>query len=77
MFQRQSRLIDLVTEGMNNREIAEELGITYGCVKHQLREVLDITGMSNRLELALWRLEHNLTVEPNGRSSSTVAKKRQ
>jgi len=44
----------MVAQGMANRAIAEQLGKTENAIKMRLRTVFDATGMSSRLELALW-----------------------
>ena len=55
---RQLQVAGLVTEGMTNKDIAAKLGVTEMVVKNYLRLIFDQTGMSSRLELALWYLAH-------------------
>ena len=52
--QRQFRIIELVAQGLKNREIADHLGISQKVVKNYLGDIFERTGMTNRLELALW-----------------------
>jgi two-component system nitrate/nitrite response regulator NarL len=54
--QRDERIIDLVSQGLKNKEIAREIGTTEHVVKNYLREIYDKVGMWNRLELALWHV---------------------
>jgi two-component system, NarL family, nitrate/nitrite response regulator NarL len=50
---REFELVSLVREGMRNREIAEQLGITESTVKAYLHGVFGKTGVTNRTELAI------------------------
>jgi DNA-binding CsgD family transcriptional regulator len=52
--QREQAIIELVAQGLTNRDIAEELGITEYVVKNYLRTIYDQLGLWNRVELALW-----------------------
>jgi len=47
-------VIELVAQGLKNREIAEELGIGEHVVRNYLSKIYDKIGVSNRVELALW-----------------------
>jgi DNA-binding NarL/FixJ family response regulator len=51
---RQLRVIELVAQGLKNREIATELGIGDHVVRNYLSKIYDKIGVSNRVELALW-----------------------
>jgi DNA-binding CsgD family transcriptional regulator len=48
------RVIQLVADGLKNKEVAEILGISEHVVKNYLRVVYDKLGLWNRVELALW-----------------------
>ena len=50
---REAELVSLVRQGMRNRDIAEQLGITEGTVKVYLHSVFEKTGVANRTELAI------------------------
>ena len=50
---REREIIQLVSEGMKNREIAERLEITPGTVKVHLMHVFEKTGARDRYELAI------------------------
>ena len=50
---RERQLVALVAQGLRNREIAAELGITEGTVKVYLHAIFDKLGVANRTELAI------------------------
>ena len=52
--EREYRVIELVAEGLKNREVAEAIGTTEHVVKNYLRVIYDKLGFWNRVELALW-----------------------
>jgi DNA-binding CsgD family transcriptional regulator len=51
---REERIIELVAQGLTNRDIAGELGTTEYVIKNDLRAIYDKLGLWNRVELALW-----------------------
>ena len=53
-------IIGCITRGMRNKEIAYQIGTTEQVVKNYLRKVYDKLGVSDRLELALYCLHHQL-----------------
>jgi DNA-binding NarL/FixJ family response regulator len=53
-------IITCVTQGMRNKEIAYQLGTTEQVVKNYLRKIYDKLGVSDRLELALYCLHHQI-----------------
>jgi len=52
--EREQRVIQLVAEGLKNREVADAIGTTEHVVKNYLRVIYDKLGLWNRVELALW-----------------------
>lgn len=50
---RERDLVDLVRQGLRNREIAARLGVTEGTVKVYLHAIFDKLGVDNRTELAM------------------------
>jgi DNA-binding NarL/FixJ family response regulator len=54
LSKREHRVIELVTEGIKNKEVAETIGTTEYVVKNYLRVIYDKLGVWNRVELALW-----------------------
>ena len=57
---RERDVVGGIASGFTNREIAEKLSISEQTVKHHLRNIFDKTGVSNRLELALFAINHGL-----------------
>lgn len=53
-------IVSGVTQGMRNKEIAQQIGTTEQVVKNYLRKVYDKLGVSDRLELALYCIHHRL-----------------
>jgi len=51
---RQLRIIELVAQGLKNREIGERLGISNFAVRNYLSNIYDEIGVNNRVQLALW-----------------------
>ena len=52
--EREQCLIELVAQGLKNREVADAIGTTEHVVKNYLRIIYDKLGLWNRVELALW-----------------------
>lgn len=50
---RERELVELVRQGLRNRDIAEQLGVTEGTVKVYLHAIFDKVGVDNRTELAM------------------------
>jgi DNA-binding NarL/FixJ family response regulator len=55
---REEQIVNLVAEGIGNREIAQQLGIKENTVKKSLLRTYDKLGVSNRVELVLYALTH-------------------
>jgi two-component system nitrate/nitrite response regulator NarP len=53
LTRRERELIELVRQGLRNRDIASELGVTEGTVKVYLHAIFDKLRVDNRTELAL------------------------
>lgn len=53
-------IIGCITRGMRNKEIAYQVGTTEQVIKNYLRKIYDKLGVSDRLELALYCLHHQL-----------------
>ncbi len=52
--ERERQVIELVAQGLKNREVADAIGTTEHVVKNYLRIIYDKLGLWNRVELALW-----------------------
>ena len=59
-LQKRLAIISCITRGMRNKEIAYQIGTTEQVIKNYLRKVYDKLGVSDRLELALYCLHHEL-----------------
>ena len=66
-------IITCITQGKWNKEIAFQLGTTVQVIKNYLRKVYDKLGVSDRLELALYRLHHKIIESEE--TDETVIKK--
>ncbi len=53
-------IMTCVTQGRRNKEIAYQLGTTEQVIKNYLRKIYDKLGVSDRLELALYCLHHQI-----------------
>lgn len=58
---REFEIVTLVVAGYSNPEIAQHCGISEQTVKHHISNIFDKFGVSNRLELALFAVNHRLT----------------
>ena len=59
-------IIYCITQGKRNKEIATQIGTTEQVIKNYLRKIYDKLGVSDRLELALYCLHHQITPETAG-----------
>ncbi len=55
-------IVSGVTQGLRNKDIAQQIGTTEQVIKNYLRKIYDKLGLSDRLELALYCL-HNRILE--------------
>lgn len=57
---RERQVVELVSQGFKNREIAQRMFISEQTVKNHLHNIFDKLGVSDRLELALYAIHKNL-----------------
>ena len=57
---REFEIVSAIVAGQSNRDIAEHLSISLQTVKHHLTNIFDKTGVSTRLELALFAIRQGL-----------------
>jgi DNA-binding NarL/FixJ family response regulator len=73
---KETLIVSCVTQGMKNKEIALRVGTTEQVVKNYLRKVYDKLGVADRLELALYCLNHHVVdstkVPPMPTASATA-----
>jgi DNA-binding NarL/FixJ family response regulator len=62
---RERQVVSAVVTGLTNKEIARQFSLSEDTVKHHLSSVFDKVGVSTRLELALFALEHGLASGPH------------
>ncbi len=60
---KEMKIVALIVQGCKNKEIAMRLGTTEQVIKNYLRSVYDKTGVSDRLELALFTIHHRILAE--------------
>ena len=60
---KEMRIVALIVQGCKNREIALRLKTTEQVIKNYLRSVYDKTGVSDRLELALFTIHHRVLAQ--------------
>ena len=57
------QIVALIVQGCKNKDIANQLGTKEQVIKNYLRGIYDKTGVSDRLELALFTIHHKVLAE--------------
>lgn len=57
---REMEIVSAIVSGYSNRQIAEKMSISQSTIKHHLTNIFDKLGVYNRLELALFAINHAL-----------------
>ena len=57
---RELEVVGTIVEGCSNRDLAKQFGLSEETVKRHLSNIFDKTGVSTRLELALFAIAHQL-----------------
>jgi DNA-binding NarL/FixJ family response regulator len=60
---RELQVVALIVAGYTNKDLARKLGISEHTAKHHLTNIFDKLGVSNRLELVLFAMNHQLIKE--------------
>ena len=55
---REEQVVALVADGLSNREVAGELGLSEHTIKKYLLRIFDKVGISSRVELVLYAMSH-------------------
>jgi DNA-binding NarL/FixJ family response regulator len=66
------QIIALILQGCKNRQIAEQLGTKEQVIKNYLRSIYDKTGVSDRLELALFTIHHRVLADAVAKAADTL-----
>lgn len=69
---RELQIVGLIVQGCKNKEIATQLGTKEQVIKNYLRSIYDKTGVSDRLELALFTLHHRILAEAASNASPLI-----
>jgi len=62
---REQEVLQLIADGMNNREIAEKLVISEKTVKTHVSNILNKLHLDDRTQAAIYALRHGLTTDKN------------
>jgi len=62
---REMQVVGCIVEGCSNRDIAKQFGLSEETVKRHLSNTFDKTGVSTRLELAMFAIAHRLVAPQN------------
>lgn len=54
LTRRQASVVDLLSRGKSNKQIARDLGVTEGTVKAHLAVIFEKLGLYTRVEVAVW-----------------------
>lgn len=60
LSEKEMLIVSGVTQGLRNKDIAQQVGTTEQVVKNYLRKIYDKLGVADRLELALYCVHHRL-----------------
>lgn len=63
---REREILQLVAEGLTNREIAQRLSISHNTVKVHLSNIFEKTGVASRTEATLYAIQHRIVDVPGG-----------
>lgn len=57
---RERAILKCIGEGLNNKEVAERLGLSVGTVKNQTSHILDKLELRDRTQLAIYAIRHHI-----------------
>jgi DNA-binding NarL/FixJ family response regulator len=69
------QIVALITQGCKNKQIAIQLNTKEQVIKNYLRSIYDKTGVSDRLELALFTIHHRVLAEAAARAGDLLQAK--
>ncbi len=73
---KEMQIVALIVQGCKNKDIATQLGTKEQVIKNYLRSIYDKTGVSDRLELALFTLHHRLLAEAAQKAGNLLQMKK-
>ncbi len=72
---KEMQIVALIVQGCKNKEIAMQLGTKEQVIKNYLRGIYDKTGVSDRLELALFTIHHRVLAEAAAKAGNLIEMK--
>jgi DNA-binding NarL/FixJ family response regulator len=72
---KEMQIVALIVQGCKNKDIATQLGTKEQVIKNYLRSIYDKTGVSDRLELALFTIHHRILAEAAARAGTLLQMK--
>lgn len=72
---KEMQIVALIVQGCKNKEIATQLGTKEQVIKNYLRTIYDKTGVSDRLELALFTIHHRVLAEAAAKAGNLIEMK--
>jgi DNA-binding NarL/FixJ family response regulator len=72
---KEMQIVALIVQGCKNRQIAAQLNTKEQVIKNYLRSIYDKTGVSDRLELALFTIHHKVLAEAAARAGDLIQAK--
>lgn len=72
---KEMQIVALIVQGCKNKEIASQLGTKEQVIKNYLRGIYDKTGVSDRLELALFTIHHRVLAEAAAKAGNLIQMK--
>ncbi len=70
LTRRELQIISAVVQGATNKDMARQFGLSEQTVKNHLSSIFDKLGVSNRLELALFAVNHRLGTDDDASRSN-------
>jgi len=72
---KEMQIVALIVQGCKNKEIATQLGTKEQVIKNYLRSIYDKSGVSDRLELALFTIHHRALAEAAAKAGHVIQMK--
>jgi DNA-binding NarL/FixJ family response regulator len=72
---KEMQIVALIVQGCKNKDIAMQLGTKEQVIKNYLRSIYDKSGVSDRLELALFTIHHRALAEAASKAGHLIQMK--